>query len=62
MFGSRRGSLAGIAPATPLTPYVSSPSEAREILSRSGVRYPKNSPEEVRALRIIMEGGPISEC
>jgi len=36
--------------------------EARRILRASGIHYPKDSPEEVRAIRIIIEGGPISEC
>mgnify|MGYP000223350165 CR=1 FL=1 len=36
--------------------------QARRTLHASGIHYPKDSPEEIRALRIILEGGPISEC
>lgn len=62
MFGSSIASLARLvgtgAPAdNPMTV-----SEARRILHERGIRYPENSPEEVRALRVVMEGGPISEC
>lgn len=36
--------------------------EARRQLREAGVHYEENSPEEVRALRILREGGPLSEC
>jgi len=35
---------------------------ARQQLREAGLNYPENSPEEVRALRILLEGGPLSEC
>ncbi len=36
--------------------------QSRHTLHASGIHYPKDSPEETRAIRIILEGGPISEC
>lgn len=36
--------------------------EARRRLHEAGLNYEANSPEEVRALRILLEGGPLSEC
>lgn len=36
--------------------------EARQRLHDAGLNYAANSPEEVRALRILLEGGPLSEC
>jgi hypothetical protein len=35
--------------------------EARRQLRASGRRYPKNSPEESRALRVILEGDSLAE-
>lgn len=35
---------------------------ARRRLREAGLNYETNSPEEVRALRILLEGGPLSEC
>ncbi|GEM_PF-2681867 len=36
--------------------------EARRQLHEAGFDYAEGSPEEVRALRILLEGGPLSEC
>lgn len=36
--------------------------QARRQLKRAGIRYPKNSPEEVQALRTVLEGGAPAEC
>ena len=36
--------------------------QARRQLHAGGIHYPKDSPEEIRAIRILLEGGPISEC
>lgn len=35
---------------------------ARRQLREAGLNYEADSPEEVRALRILLEGGPLSEC
>jgi hypothetical protein len=36
--------------------------QARRQLHEAGFDYERNSPEEIRALRILLEGGPLSEC
>ena len=54
--------LAGLIAGTEPTPEEARVREARRLLHASGIRYPKDSPEEIRAIRIILEGGSISQC
>lgn len=54
--------LAGLIAGTEPSAEAARVRDARRQLHASGIHYPKNSPEEIRAIRIILEGGPISEC
>jgi len=36
--------------------------EARRTLHEAGIHYPKGSPEETRAIRILLDGGAPAEC
>lgn len=51
-----------IAGSEPRTLEAAQIQEARQRLREAGLNYEPNSPEEVRALRILLEGGPLSEC
>lgn len=54
--------LAGLIAGTEPTPEAQRIRKARRMLHASGIHYPKDSPEEIRAIRIVLEGGPLSEC
>lgn len=54
--------IAGLIAGTEPTTQQVAIRDARQQLHASGIHYPKNSPEETRALRILLEGGPLSEC
>lgn len=62
LIGAIAGFAALVAGSEPRTREEVEIQQARQRLHEAGLNYAPNSPEEVRALRILLEGGPLSEC